>query len=114
MSIVDISNSVSGGIFLQGPGGIFAVPLIERYGRLVSIFSALNTKPITNCRLPVLFWSQVLSCTVVLGAALAPTYTGFTVCRTLQGLFNTAPQMIGLLIINDIFSSFEYARKINM
>jgi hypothetical protein len=35
MSIVDISNSLSGGIFLQGPGGILTVPLAQRYGRLV-------------------------------------------------------------------------------
>lgn len=33
MSIVDISNSLSGGIFLQGPGGVLAVPLVQRYGR---------------------------------------------------------------------------------
>ncbi len=35
MSIVDISNSLSGGIFLQGPGGVLAVPLVQRYGRSV-------------------------------------------------------------------------------
>lgn len=33
MSIPDVARSISGGIFLQGPGGILAVPLIQRYGR---------------------------------------------------------------------------------
>jgi hypothetical protein len=36
MSVVDVSNSVSGGIFLQGPGGVLAVPLVQRYGRYVT------------------------------------------------------------------------------
>lgn len=33
MSITASAASASGGIFLQGPGGIVAVPLIQRYGR---------------------------------------------------------------------------------
>jgi hypothetical protein len=33
MTIPNISNSLSGGIFLQGSGGVLAVPLIQRYGR---------------------------------------------------------------------------------
>jgi hypothetical protein len=33
MSIPDVARSTSGGIFLQGPGGVLAVPLIQRYGR---------------------------------------------------------------------------------
>lgn len=33
MSIPDVARSVSGGIFLQGPGGVFAVPFVQRYGR---------------------------------------------------------------------------------
>jgi hypothetical protein len=36
MSIPDAARSVSGGIFLQGPGGVLAVPLVQRYGRYVS------------------------------------------------------------------------------
>jgi MFS family permease len=63
--------------------------------------------------LPVLFWSQVLTCIVVIGASLAPTYAGFTACRTLQGFFNTAPQVIGLTIIHDMFFFHERTRKIN-
>jgi hypothetical protein len=33
MDIVSVSNSLSGGIFLQGAGGVLAVPLIQRFGR---------------------------------------------------------------------------------
>lgn len=30
-----VSSSLSGGVFLQGAGGLFAVPLTQRYGRYV-------------------------------------------------------------------------------
>jgi len=33
MSVVDVSRSISGGIFMQAPGGLLAVPLCQRYGR---------------------------------------------------------------------------------
>ncbi|KAF2397897.1 MFS general substrate transporter [Trichodelitschia bisporula] len=96
-SIPTIANTLSGGIFLQGPGGLLAVPLTQRYGRL-----------------PVLFWSQFLSCIVVIGAACSTSYAGFFACRTLQGFFNTAPQVIGLTIVHDMFFFHERTRKINI
>ena len=97
MTVPAVANSVSGGNFMQGVGGILAVPLTQRYGRL-----------------PVLFWSQALTAVVVLAAALCPNYAGFVVCRTLQGLFNTAPQVIGLSMIHDMFFFHETARKIGI
>jgi hypothetical protein len=33
MAVTDVARSVSGGIFLQGPGGVIAVPFVQRYGR---------------------------------------------------------------------------------
>ena len=33
MTPPSVSNSITGGIFLQGPGGVLAVPLIQRFGR---------------------------------------------------------------------------------
>jgi hypothetical protein len=33
MSVPDAARSVSGGIFLQGPGGVLAVPFVQRFGR---------------------------------------------------------------------------------
>jgi MFS family permease len=85
MSIPAVGKSLSGGIFMQGPGGLLAVPLIQRYGRL-----------------PVLFWSQFLSAIVVMAAAVSPNYASFTAFRTLQGFVNTAPQVIGLSIVHDL------------
>ncbi|EKG13984.1 hypothetical protein MPH_08858 [Macrophomina phaseolina MS6] len=33
MSVSAVSNSISGALFMLGPGGNFALPLTERYGR---------------------------------------------------------------------------------
>lgn len=87
MSVPAVANSLSGGIFMQGPGGLVAVPLIQRFGRL-----------------PVLFWSQFLSAIVVMAAAVSPNYASFTAFRTLQGFVNTAPQVIGLSIVHDLYA----------
>jgi MFS family permease len=51
---------------------------------------------------------------VVLGAALAPSYAGFTAARAVQGLVNTAPQIIGLSIIHDMYSFHDRTKKINI
>jgi MFS family permease len=51
---------------------------------------------------------------VVIGATLAPGYAGFTAARTIQGLVNTAPQIIGLSIIHDMYSFHDRTRKINI
>ena len=51
---------------------------------------------------------------MVIAASQAPTYTGFTACRTLQGFFNTVPQVIGLTMIHDMFFFHERTRKINL
>ncbi|KUJ10142.1 MFS general substrate transporter [Mollisia scopiformis] len=102
MSVPDVARSVSGGIFLQGPGGVLAVPFVQRYGRL-----------------PVLFWSQVLGFVMVLIATFMPNYASFTAFRTLQGFVATSPQVIGLSVVHDISSStsltvLERARKVNI
>lgn len=97
MTVPAVANSVSGANFMQGVGGVLAVPLTQRYGRL-----------------PVLFWSQAITAILVLAAALSPSYAGFAACRTLQGFFNTAPQVIGLSIIHDTFFFHEVARKIGI
>ena len=62
----------------------------------------------------MLFWSQFLSCVVVIGASQAETYAGFTAARTVQGLVGTAPQIIGLSIIHDMYFFREHARKVNI
>jgi hypothetical protein len=40
---------------------------------------------------------------MVLIATFMPTYAGFTAFRTLQGFFATAPQVIGLSVVHDLF-----------
>ena len=97
MTPLQVSQSISGGVFMQGPGGLLAVAFCQRFGRL-----------------PVLFWSQFLSLIVTIGAAGASNYAGFTACRTLQGFFAAAPQVIGLSMIHDMFFFHERARKINI
>lgn len=85
MAIPAVANSISGGLFMQGPAGLLAVPLVQRFGRL-----------------PVLFWSQILSALMVMAAALSPNYACFTAFRTLQGFVNTAPQVVGLSVVHDL------------
>ncbi|KAK0726124.1 major facilitator superfamily domain-containing protein [Lasiosphaeris hirsuta] len=97
MTIEAVAQSVSPGIFMQGPGGLLAVPLCQRYGRL-----------------PVIFWSQLLSLAFTIGATFAPDYASFTAMRTLQGFFGAPPQVIGMSIIHDMFFFHERARKINI
>ena len=40
---------------------------------------------------------------MVLGATLSNDYSTFTAFRSLQGLFGTVPQVIGLPIIHDMY-----------
>ncbi|CUA66783.1 putative transporter C794,04c [Schizosaccharomyces pombe 972h-] [Rhizoctonia solani] len=84
-------------IFLLGPGGVLAVILISSFGRL-----------------PVLFWSQVLGLGFLIGCTVAPTLTVFAVTRCLQSFFSTAPQVVGLYFIKDIFFWHQEARKVNI
>jgi hypothetical protein len=37
-----VGSSLSGGVFLQGAGGLFAVPLTQRYGRYVLVLGMQN------------------------------------------------------------------------
>lgn len=49
------------------------------------------------------FWTQFITLGTVIGATLAPSFSSFVVFRTLQGLFGTIPQVIGLPIIHDMY-----------
>lgn len=97
ISINKSATSMNYGILLQGFGGIFAVPLIEAYGRF-----------------PVWIWPQIITMFMVLGATLSTNYDTFTIFRSLQGLFGTVPQVIGLPIIHDMYSPEEWPRMINI
>ncbi|KAL1981134.1 hypothetical protein VTN96DRAFT_3021 [Rasamsonia emersonii] len=96
-SVTHSATSMNYGILLQGFGGVFAVPLIEAYGRL-----------------PVWFWTQVITMFMVLGATLSTSLGTFTLFRSLQGLFGTVPQVVGLPIIHDMYDPEDWPRMINI
>lgn len=90
------------------------VPAIRKVWQLSRYQASSDVLTIQYNRLPVLFWSQLLSLVVTIGATFAPGYASFTAMRTLQGFFGAAPQVIGLSIIHDMFFFHERTRKINI
>ncbi|THH30557.1 hypothetical protein EUX98_g3634 [Antrodiella citrinella] len=84
-------------IFLLGWGGIFAVMLMRKYGRL-----------------PVLFWSQLLAMGFLIGCTFAPNLKTFTAMRCLNAFFATCPQVTGLFVVTDLFPFHLQARKLNI
>ncbi|BGP13222.1 hypothetical protein JCM10213_005008 [Rhodosporidiobolus nylandii] len=94
----EINNLTSNwSIFMLGPGGIAAVFLIKRFGRL-----------------PVLFWSQLIGLGFLIGCALAPNLEIFAAMRILNAFFSTAPQCVGLWTVCDLFPFHLQARKLNL
>ncbi|TRM62260.1 major facilitator superfamily domain-containing protein [Schizophyllum amplum] len=93
--IVNMTSNWS--IFLLGWGGIFAVMLMRRYGRL-----------------PVLFWSQLLSLGFLIGCTFAPNLSTFAAMRCLAAFFGTAPQVTGLYIVTDLYPFHLQARMLNI
>ncbi len=51
---------------------------------------------------------------MVIGCVLSPTFEIFTTFRSLQGLFGTVPQVIGLPIIYDMYHHRDWPRMINI
>jgi MFS family permease len=91
--INDLTSNWS--IFLVGWGGIVAVLLARRYGRL-----------------PVLFWSMLLGAAFQCGCTFSPNLPTFAGMRCLQGFFSGAPQTVGLYIITDIYPVHRQSRAI--
>ncbi|GAA5850501.1 hypothetical protein JCM5353_004758 [Sporobolomyces roseus] len=94
----EINNLTSNwSIFMLGPGGIAAVILIKRYGRL-----------------PVLFWSQLIGLGFLIGCAVAPDLKTFAAMRILNAFFSTAPQCVGLWTVCDLYPFHLQARKLTL
>jgi len=91
------SFTTSWSVFVLGWTGIFAIMLMHRIGRL-----------------PVLFWSQLLSLGFLIGCTLAPNLRTFAAMRYLTAFFSTVPQVTGLYVITDIFPFHMQARKLNI
>ncbi|KAH8110296.1 MFS general substrate transporter [Phellopilus nigrolimitatus] len=83
-------------IFLLGWGGLFAVMLMRKLGRL-----------------PVLFWSQFLALGFMVGCTFAPTLKTFTAFRCLTAFFGTCPQVTGLYLVADLYPFHLQARQLN-
>ncbi|PAV19715.1 MFS general substrate transporter [Pyrrhoderma noxium] len=84
-------------IFLLGWGGLFAVMIMRKLGRL-----------------PVLFWSQVLALGFMAGATFSPTLKTFTAFRCLTAFFGTCPQVTGLFVVSDMYPFHMQARQLNI
>ncbi|KIK57101.1 hypothetical protein GYMLUDRAFT_773892 [Collybiopsis luxurians FD-317 M1] len=109
--INDLTSNWS--IFLIGWGGLMAIVLMHRYGRL-----------------PVLFWTQLLALAFLVGLTFAPNIEVFTAMRCLTAFFGTCPQITvcnlshvsnclyrscqGLFVIDDIYPFHLRARKIGI
>jgi hypothetical protein len=111
------SSNSNWSIFCLGPGGIAAVFLIKRFGRL-----------------PVLFYSQLIGLGFLIGCAVAPNLKTFAAMRILNAFFSTAPcvlfssffsstvliflrlysQCVGLWTVCDLFPFHLQARKLNL
>jgi hypothetical protein len=65
-------------------------------------------------RLPVWFWTQLVTMFMVLGATLSTSWAMFTTFRSLQGFFGTVPQVVGLSIIHDMYELEDWAHMINI
>ncbi|KAH9821126.1 major facilitator superfamily domain-containing protein [Melampsora americana] len=94
----EINNLTSNwSVFLLGPGGIFSVILVKRYGRL-----------------PILFWSQLIGLGFLIGCAVAPTLSTYAAMRCLNSFFSSAPQVMGLYIVNDLYPFHLQPRMLNL
>lgn len=93
--INDLTSNWS--VFLIGWGGIFAVMIMPRLGRL-----------------PVLFYSQLLALAFMVGCTFSPNLSTFAAMRCLNGFFATVPQVTGLYAVADMYPFHLQARKLNM
>ncbi|KIY62844.1 MFS general substrate transporter [Cylindrobasidium torrendii FP15055 ss-10] len=97
-TVGQINNLTSNwSIFLLGWGGLAAVMVIRRYGRL-----------------PVLFWSQLLALGFLVGCTFAPNLSTFAAMRCLSAFFGTTSQVTGLYIVTDLYPFHMQARKLNL
>ncbi|EGG10739.1 uncharacterized protein MELLADRAFT_103158 [Melampsora larici-populina 98AG31] len=84
-------------VFMLGPGGIVATVLVKRYGRL-----------------PILFWSQFIGLAFLIGCAASRDLKTFAAMRCINAFFSSAPQVMGLYVINDMYPFHLQARKVNV
>ncbi|CZT21598.1 related to MFS transporter [Ramularia collo-cygni] len=65
-------------------------------------------------RRPVFIMGTVVGLAATIGAALAPTYSGYMAARFFQGFGVSPAATVGLAIINDIFFEHERGQKVGL
>ncbi|KAL6244801.1 hypothetical protein RBB50_008329 [Rhinocladiella similis] len=97
ISTTNAGRNISGNVFMIGAGGLAAVPLTRWLGRL-----------------PILFWAISIALILTIAASATPGWMSYLVIRCIQGFVITAPQVVGLSMIHDMFFFHEHARKIGI
>ncbi|KIW47290.1 hypothetical protein, variant [Exophiala oligosperma] len=88
-------NNISA--LMCGVSGVLFMPLLNSWGRI-----------------PVLFWTTLIGAGFTLAVCLTHDFNAFFAMRTLQGLFQSAGQTIGLAFVEDMFFYHQHARKIGI
>ncbi|KAM7190062.1 Major facilitator superfamily domain containing protein [Naviculisporaceae sp. PSN 640] len=65
-------------------------------------------------RRPIIILGTVMALAATVGAALAPTYSGYMAARFFQGLGVSPASNVGLAIINDVFFEHERGQKLGL
>lgn len=65
-------------------------------------------------RRPILILGTVMALASTIGAALAPTYSGYMAARFFQGLGVSPAANVGLAVINDLFFEHERGLKVGL
>jgi MFS family permease len=65
-------------------------------------------------RRPIMILGTIMALASTIGAALAPTYSGYMAARFFQGLGVSPASNVGLAIINDIFFEHERGQKLGL
>ncbi|GAA6018452.1 hypothetical protein JCM11491_007003 [Sporobolomyces phaffii] len=97
MSPTAVNRAGNLNVLFLGVGGLVWIPVLYSFGRL-----------------PVLFWTQFIGTFLVLGSALAQSFSTYYVLRPLTSLFLTSGQVIGLTFIHDMYFKHQWAKKIGI
>lgn len=73
-----------------------------------------STPADTIGRRPIIIFGTIIALAATVGAALAPTYSGYMAARFFQGLGVSPASVVGLAIINDMFFEHERGQKVGL
>ena len=93
----EINYALNLNIIMVGISGMLFTPMLNFWGRM-----------------PVLFWSTLLTLGFTLAICLSPSYEVFYGFRVLEGFTGALGQTIGLALIKDMWCFHLHARKIGI